>query len=547
MKKLSLKQGFFALIAVLLSGLLLFAGMGGYTLEKLRVNGPLYQRIVQGKDLIADILPPPEYIIESYLVALELARQPDSQTLGRESERLNKLKREYDDRHRFWLQETLEPELRQTFIEQAHRHASLFYDVLFQHYLPAVREGDMARIQAHLDTLRTHYEAHRKEIDKVVEMATRRNQADEAFASARLSEGYVGLLLSFLLTLAASIGMAVFLHRHTLRLLGGDPQEAASFVATIAEGQLDVQRQYLARSGLIGAMESMRASLARMIGEICQHTGQLQQVNRQAAHAARQLLDSATHQNERAITLAAMSEEMDASVHQLSDTASEVRNLAGEAAQVADREALSLDHVSNEVDAMARAVNHATQSMETLASQTEHIGNIVATIRDIADQTNLLALNAAIEAARAGEQGRGFAVVADEVRKLAERAATASGEIVNTIAKVQEGTHAAAGFMRQSAARVDETVTAIRHAGSAMAAIGNQTRSMLGITDSIAAALQEQSSAGASISREASEVSGLSACTHSGAQTLQSLVETLEGTAHYLNTVAGHFRVGQRV
>ena len=121
-RSLKLSHRFALLIAVFALGFVMYGGWSFKTLNDLKVNGPLYQRIVQGKDLVADILPPPEYIIESYLVSLQLSSATEKAEQDGLIERLKALKAEYDTRHEFWLKEGLESELQETFLKQAHQH-----------------------------------------------------------------------------------------------------------------------------------------------------------------------------------------------------------------------------------------------------------------------------------------------------------------------------------------------------------------------------------------------------------------------------------------
>src|SRR5437868_12356878 len=115
----TLRSKFLLLLGVLLVGFVIFGVWSFYVLQELRVNGPVYERIVQGKDLIADILPPPEYIIESYLVSMQFERATDKAEQDALVTRLKALKADYDTRHEFWLKETLEPGLKDIFLTQA--------------------------------------------------------------------------------------------------------------------------------------------------------------------------------------------------------------------------------------------------------------------------------------------------------------------------------------------------------------------------------------------------------------------------------------------
>ncbi len=192
---------------------------------------------------------------------------------------------------------------------------------------------------------------------------------------------------------------------------------------------------------------------------------------------------------------------------------------------------------ADEIGRVAGAVREAAGSIGGLNRRSEEITRVVKVIKDIADQTNLLALNAAIEAARAGEQGRGFAVVADEVRKLAERTSTATVEIGGMIDAIQADTRQAVGGMEASSAQVEEGVRLAREAAESLSGILEAAGETLVKTGEIVAALEEQNAASAEIARNVEQIASMADANGSAASNGQRSVQALETVAGDLTSL----------
>jgi methyl-accepting chemotaxis protein len=211
--------------------------------------------------------------------------------------------------------------------------------------------------------------------------------------------------------------------------------------------------------------------------------------------SSKQVASGSANQSEAASSMAAAVEQVTVSIDRVSDGANEALGISKHSGELSERGGEIIHRTVEEMMRIADTVRQTSVSIEKLGEQSNRISSIVNVIKGIAEQTNLLALNAAIEAARAGEQGRGFAVVADEVRKLAERTTQATGEVTEMIETIQSSSRAAVAGMAVTVAQVDGGVTLVQQAGDAINQIKNESVQVLKTVGDISVALAEQSKA----------------------------------------------------
>jgi methyl-accepting chemotaxis protein len=234
---------------------------------------------------------------------------------------------------------------------------------------------------------------------------------------------------------------------------------------------------------------------------------------------------------------------MTASIDQISEHARTAQQVSVESGSLSEQGGRIVDDTAREMECIADTVNESARIIEQLGKHSESISAIVNVIKEIADQTNLLALNAAIEAARAGEQGRGFAVVADEVRKLAERTTKSTTEISDMIGAIQQGTKGAVDSMKSGVTRVAEGVTLSRRAGESIAKIQQGTQEVRQSVGDISNAMSEQSLASNEIARGVEHIAQMAERNSVDVRTTADTVLRLEQMASTLQTEVKRFRV----
>ena len=476
MSRFSFATRLMAVVVLVLVGLVLSTAMSLRSMFQVMVNGPVYKDIVRGKDLTADILPPPAYIVESYLVTLQIAMEQDPEQRRRLIDRLPTLKSEFHARHAHWTSDLPEGPMRETMLVSSHEPAIEFYRLAEQQFVPAILAGRTQDARSLLDgAMRGAFERHREAITRVVEQAT----TYAADAETRAA-GYV----------------------------------RTSTTAILATGALVL--------GTVGTLMLMFArSTSRRLGRLAET---LQNGSGQVTSAAGQLVGASTQLSKGATEQAAALEETSSSLEEMS---SMTRSNAGSANHATTLAQSAGDAVERGTQAMGR-MSDAIRQIERSATET---AKIIKVIDEIAFQTNLLALNAAVEAARAGEAGKGFAVVAEEVRNLAIRSADAAKqtasmieegvssakrgvEIATEVGKVLTDIRGASTEVRQL---ISEIAAASQQQSTGVDQINQAVRQIDQVTQTTAAGSEQTAATAEELTRQASEL-------HTLVSDLQTLV-----------------------
>ncbi len=470
-------------------------------------------RSLNAKDLVADILPPPLYLIELRLV-LGMAVEGAMTVADAETERTRLLK-EYAERVAFWTEHPPYG-LEKLLLGAQHAEGQRFIEASAG-VLKAASGPDPEAARVALKAAHALYLQHRAGVDATVKAANA--LADTALADYSATNRSVEWLLglAFVAAAAALGALGWWTLRSVLRSTGGEPAEVARIANAVAQGNLTIPVAVAAgdETSVMAAMARMCQTLREIVANVSASSDAIATGSQQIASGN---LDLSVRTEQQAANLqqtASAMEQFSGTVQTSAATARDAALLAATASQAAQRG--------------AQVVGAVVTTMDDIALSSRRIGEITATIDGIAFQTNILALNAAVEAARAGEQGRGFAVVASEVRSLAQRSATAAKEISDLIG--------------QSVSRVQAGTQLVADAGSTMTDIVDQVQRVTDLIAEISTATAEQTQGIALVSTAMSQLDGATQQNAALVEQSAAAASSLKDQAKGLVRTVRYFRV----
>lgn len=342
------------------------------------------------------------------------------------------------------------------------------------------------------------------------------DDVDAAFHRQAMLLGGISAALLVLMLLAGRAICGSIVHT-----LGGEPAEATAIMGRVASGDLTAQVGNRPAGSLLHSLGGMAQALRELIAQVRDSAVSLAQNAEQIRNASSEVAIAAEHQADATSAMAAAIEQLTVSSAHISDSARETEGDSREAMSMAGDGSQRVGQAADAIRKISATVADASARIHALEERANQISSIASVIKEIAGQTNLLALNAAIEAARAGEQGRGFAVVADEVRQLAERTSQATTEIDLMIKGIQSETGGAVTAMNAALPEVEMGVQLAGSASESLRNIETGAGRTLGRIADVASATREQSSASTSIAQRVEEI----------AQMVDETTATIRGTA----------------
>ena len=416
------------------------------------------------------------------------------------------------------------------------------YETIVKQVMGTLEDGDIIKAQG----IATKIEDKEKKVNDAIGVLVTRIDEFLNASTIRADEDQKNALQILIVIAIVSVvigsGLALFIITGLLKSI----RSAVNVAETISSGDLthDVVSDSNDEMGtLLNALSTMRNNLYNMVTQMNDSSTQLAAASEELAAVSEETNQNIRNQQSEVEQAATAINEMTATIQEVAKNAAETSETAYSTNASTIEGQSVVRQTVNSISQLASDIESASDVIHQLESHSENIGGVLDVIKNIAEQTNLLALNAAIEAARAGEQGRGFAVVADEVRTLASRTQESTQEIEAMIEKLQSGSREAVQVMESSRKQASESVEQANSAGTALQSITEAVSHISDMNTQIATASEEQASVAEEINKNITSVNDLGHRTEKGANETTASSEELARLAAGLQSLISQFKV----
>ncbi len=539
-----------------IAAFILFAALAFWVISQVRVNGPVYNQLKQQQDLIADALPPPLYPVDAfaaynqaYVASANFNNEKRDQALAK-AEKFEAL---FKERSAYWALKLEDTPLKNN-LEMVVRSGNNFFSVAKTRLIPALPLGTVAA-SAPLSDLTAAFEVVQQADGAMMNEINKENtqlldsQADfiRLVLIGLLLLGLTLLALMYFLGRKQAIQSAALTNQ--LAQDGQNNQEAVlqllDEMGDLSDGDLSVKAQV--KDNITGAIaDSINytiENLRDLVVGINRATEQVTSATVLAQGTSTQLLAAAETQSEQILQTSDAVTDMTRSIMQVSNNAAQASEVAQQSLNAANQGSQAVQNTISGMNDIRTQIQETSKRIKRLGESSQEISEIVELISDITEQTNILALNAAIQAASAGEAGRGFTVVAEEVQRLAERSSEATKQISAIVKTIQTDTHGAVAAMEKSTEGVVEGARVADAAGRALNEVESVTVNLARLIQSISVATQAQTQSASTVSNNMQLIQEITTQTSEGTKLTADSVGQLTALAEELRTSVAGFKL----
>ncbi len=541
-------------LPVLMATFIVFVLVALYVIQQVKVTGPIHDKLVELSDLRADVVPPKLSALGSWAILNEAYLAAKAGDVAKRDENLleaAKLKGDFLVSAAYWRANLKDKELR-NLMEETIVSGVTYYQIVNNEFEPALRSEGKIDVEKPLLALEAAYVNHQHAANVFVSLLKTKN-ADLTATSETIVNRFMVVIIA--LALGILLFMYIFGRRQIALVVdvtskleqdSQNNQEAIlnllDEMGDLADGDLTVKAQVT--ESITGAIaDSINytiASLRELVTNINRATEQVNKATGQAQSTSSSLLAAAEQQTKQIADTSTAVTNMTRSILQVSSNAGQAAQVAQRSLQAATQGALAVRNSITGMNEIRTQIQETSKRIKRLGESTQEISEIVELISDITEQTNILALNAAIQAASAGEAGRGFTVVAEEVQRLAERSSEATKQISAIVKTIQTDTGGAVAAMEKSTEGVVEGARLSDAAGQALNEIETVTNNLAQLIQAISTATTAQTEVASTVSRNMQQIQSITTQTTDGTkQTAQSVGQLTSLAAELSNSVAG--------
>jgi methyl-accepting chemotaxis protein WspA len=545
LRQLTIKQKLYALIAFGTVGLGVVLALGGWLLLRYRIGGPEYERINQSRRLESVMEPAVLIIDRPYLLLLDLAGAPDQQVADRLTAALQQMEEEYRQEQRHWREELPDGPVKQAVTVDAFRPADEVFRLYHEELLPLVRDKKRQEARELVEKkIRPHFREHRGRMLDALKLVKQQTAKVESDARNNTSFWLTALLVLSALAMVSLAALGLLTARsivRTTRRMIRRVHEMASGASDLTV-QLPVDSQDEMGQLAVG-INAMIAKIRAVVRRVRESSVQLLSTAAEIAATARQQDATVQGLSSSTAQVAAAVQEISSTSAELAATMNEVNGRANHAASLATAGHALLLGMEAAMPQLVESTASISAKLGIIREKADGINLLVTTITKVADQTNLLSINAAIEAEKAGEYGRGFLVVAREIRRLADQTAVATLDIENMVRHMQDAVSVGVMQMDKFSGEVRAGVAHIGEVNGQTSQIIDEVQGLRPRFQQVNEGMRQQSIGAQQISEAMTQMAG------SSRQVAGSLDELKQATAHLhqavevLNQEVGQFTI----